>query len=129
MKYHIVLSVLIVIALAIIIGSGFDTRGDVTLGAFRESESGESVTVKVGVLSSMGSVRAAQETQDGERLYVRFYSAFGGYNGTLGAKDSFELTTPDECREIWFFRDGEEGASYDLVLRREDAGAAWERVD
>ena len=129
MKYHIVLSILVVIALSIIIGSGFDTRGDVMLGAFRESESGDAVTVKVGVSSSMGSVRAALETRDGERLYVRFYSAFGGYNGTLGAKDSFDLTTPEDCREIWFFRDGEAGASYDLVLRREDAGAAWERVD
>ncbi len=134
MKYHRLLSVLIVIALVIVIGSGFDAREDVVLGSFRESGDGEAVTVKVGVTSPMGYVRSASEKQEGEGLYVKFYSAFGGHNGTLGARDSFELETPEDCREIYFYCAKGDGAAdgadngYNLVLRREDSASAWERV-
>ena len=129
MKYSVLLTALIVIALVIVIGSGFDTRGDVVLGDFREAEDGGAVTVEVAVASPMGYVRSADGVQTGDGLYVRFYSAFGGYNGTLGARDSFELTTPDDCREIYFYRDGNDGGEYDLVLRRDDASSDWERVE
>ncbi len=134
MKYHGLLSVLIIIALAIVIGSGFDAREDVVLGSFRESVDGEAVTVSVGVTSPMGYVRSASERQEGDGLYVKFYSAFGGHNGTLGARDSFELETPENCREIYFYGTKGDGAAdgeddgYNLVLRREDASSAWERV-
>ena len=128
MRYQTLLTILIAIALAIIIGSGFDARGDVVLGDYRTAADGSAVTVQVGVAGSMGYVRAAQETHEGEKLYVKFYSAFGGYNGTLGAKESFEIETPQNCREIWFYRDGGE-EMYDLVLRRDDAASAWVRTE
>jgi hypothetical protein len=127
-KYHVFLAVLIAIALMIVIGSGFDARGDVILGSFRETADGGAVTVEVVVASSMGYVRSADRTQTGDGLYVKFYSAFGGYNGSLGARDSFELETPDHCREIYFYRDGDAGGAYDLVLRRDDAASDWELV-
>ena len=128
MKYSVLLTVLIVIALVIVIASGFDTRGDVILDDFREAEDGGAVTVEVAVASSAGYVRSASGTHTDDGLYVKFYSAFGGYNGSLGARDSFELTTPDDCREIYFYRDGNNGGEYDLVLRRADASSDWERV-
>ena len=40
MKYSVLLSVLIVIALAIVIGSGFDTREDVVLDDYRTHADG-----------------------------------------------------------------------------------------
>ena len=129
MRYRTLLTVLIVIALAIVIGSGFDARGDVVLGDYCTAADGSAVTLQVGVSGPMGYVRAAQETHEGERLYVKFYSAFGGYNGTLGARDSFELTTPDDCCAIYFYRDGSSGGEYDLVLRRANAASDWERVE
>ena len=128
MRYQTLLTILILIALAIVVGSGFNLRGDVVLGDYSASEDGSAVTMQVGVAGSMGYVRSVSETHEGDRLYVKFYSAFGGYNGTLGAKDSFELETPQACREIWFYRDGG-GEMYDLVLRRDDAASAWVRVD
>ena len=129
MKYPMLLTVLIVIALAIVVGSGFDTRGDVILDSFREAEDGGAVTVEIAVASPMGYVRSAYEKQTDEGLFVKFYSAFGGYNGTLGARDSFELTTPDDCCAIYFYRDGSSGGEYDLVLRRANAASDWERVE
>ena len=128
MKYQALLTVLVVIALAIVIGSGFDTRVDVVLGGYREHADGGAVTVEVDVTSPMGYVRSVSEQQRDGCLYVRFYSAFGGYNGSIGAKDSFELKTPEDCREIYFFCDGDNEDGYDLVLRRADASSAWERV-
>ena len=127
-KYSVLLTVLIMIALAIVIGSGFDTRGDVVLGGFSEAADGGAITVEVDVASPMGYVRSADEVQTGDGLYVKFYSAFGGYNGSLGARDSFELTIPEDCREIYFYRDGQAGGEYDLVLRRDNASSDWERV-
>ena len=127
-KYSVLLTVLIVIALAIVIGSGFDTRGDVVLDSFRETADGDTVMVNVAVTSSMGYVRSVDETQTDDGLYVKFYSAFGGHNGSLGAKSSFELTTPDDCCAIYFYRDGQTGGEYDLVLRRANAASDWERV-
>ena len=62
------------------------------------------------------------------KMSAEFYSAFGGYNGSLGARDSFELTIPEDCREIYFYRDGQAGGEYDLVLRRDNASSDWERV-
>ena len=129
MKYPVLLTVLIVIALAIVVGSGFDTRGDVVLGSFRETADGRAVTVEVDVTSSMGYVRSTSETQTGDGLFVKFYSAFGGYNGSLGARDSFDLTVPDDCCAIYFYRGGSTGGEYDLVLRRADASSDWERVE
>ncbi len=128
MKYHVLLSVLIVIALVIVVGSGFDTREDVVLGGYRAHADGGAVTVEVDVTSPMGYVRSASERQEGDGLYVRFFSAFGGYNGTLGARDSFELETPEDCREIYFYCADGSDDGYHLVLRREDAASAWERV-
>ena len=129
MKYSTLLSVLIVIVLAIVIGSGFDIRGDVVLDDYRADADGGAVTVEVDVISPMGYVRSVRERQDGNCLYVSFYSAFGGHNGSIGAKDSFELTTPADCREIYFVCDGTAENRYNLVLRREDAASAWERVE
>jgi hypothetical protein len=129
MKYSVLLSVLIVIALAIVIGSGFDTREDVVLDDYRTHADGGAVTVEVDVISPMGYVRSAKERQEDGRLYVSFYSAFGGHNGSIGARDSFELTTPADCREIYFLCDNSSGDGYDLVLRRDDASSAWERVE
>lgn len=129
MKYSTLLSVLIVVVLAIVIGSGFDTRSDVILDDYRAHADGGAVTVEIDVTSPMGYVRSVRERQEDGRLYVSFYSAFGGHNGSIGAKDSFELTTPADCREIYFFGDNTVDNGYHLVLRREDASSAWERVE
>ena len=129
MRYRGLLTVLILIALTIVVSSGFIARGDVVLGAFRETEDGSALTVEVDVVNSMGHVRSASEEQVGDCLYVKFYSAFGGHNGTLGARSSFELETPDTCREIYFFRDDQPNERYDLVLRRDSADAKWEPVE
>ena len=128
MKYHRLLGVLVLIVLVIVVGSGFDARGDVTLSDFRTEEDGGAVTVEVGVSSPMGYVRTAKEHREGDALYVTVYSAFGGHNGSIGARDSFELTTPDSCRAIYFYSESAPDTDYHLVLRRGGADEEWERV-
>ena len=129
MKYRIFLAVLLTIALVIVVGSGFSARTDVILNDYGYTQDGSSLTMEIGVAAPMGYVRACSEKQVGERLYIKFYSAFGGYNGSIGAKKSFLIETPDMCREIYFYRDGESEDAYDLILSREDASSAWERPE
>ena len=129
MKYRILLAVLLTIALVIVVGSGFSARTDVILNDYGSTQDGSSLTMEIGVAAPMGYVRACSEKQVGERLYIKFYSAFGGYNGSIGAKKSFLIETPDMCREIYFYRDGESEDAYDLILSREDASSAWERPE
>lgn len=124
MKYKTLLALLSVIALCIIVGSGFCTRTDVMLTDYHTADDGSILTMKVGVADPMGYVRACSEKQDGDRLYVRFWSAFGGYSGSLGASDSFSIKVPDMCREIYFCRSGDES---DLVLSRDDVTSDWKR--
>jgi len=89
-KKTIIISVfviLVAVAAAWIVGSGFNKRTDVYLVDYSVSENGSEITLQVGVAGSMGYVRDfLNDTNEIEIMEMQFYSAFGGLNGAIGAK-------------------------------------------
>ena len=116
-------AVLLVLAL-LFVYSGFGRRTDVYVGAFEVSEGGKALTMHTGIWSSMGYTRAVRTKQVGDTLQCTFYTAFGGLNSKIGARNVFDLPV-EGCNSIAFFRgDGR----WDIVLQKDPATGAWERT-
>ncbi len=117
--------VLLFFAAAYLLGSGFLTRTDVFVQDASLTEDGGTLTLQVGVLSSVGYTRAVQTRQEGEVLYCTFSSAFGGINGSWGARNTFALSLPEDCTQIAFARSG---GDWQTVLQKDGEGR-WARPD
>lgn len=124
-KKIIIISVFIIlVAVTWIIGSGFNKRTDVYLVDYSVSENGSEITLQVGVAGSMGYVRSfLNDTNEVDIMEMQFYSAFGGLNGSIGAKSEFTILLNPECREIYFYHDDE----FDLVLQKNQDTGEWGR--
>lgn len=126
-KKTIIISVfviLVAVAAAWIVGSGFNKRTDVYLVDYSVSENGSEITLQVGVAGSMGYVRDfLNDTNKIEIMEMQFYSAFGGLNGAIGAKNEFVILLNPECREIYFYHDD----GFDLVLQKNQDTGEWGR--
>ena len=122
-KKAIGIAVLIcVFAAAYLVLTGFVKRTDVMLLDYAASE--DAISLKVGVSSSVGYVRAAKDDGGGVKPhYLTFYSAFGGINGSLGAVDTVTVELEPDDTEIYFYR-GDGG--YELVLQKAETGE-WTR--
>lgn len=114
-----------VLAGMLFLGSGFVKRPDVVLGGYTLAEDGASITLQAGPAGSMGYIREATARQDGDTLYVAFYTAFGGLNSSIGAKDTFTLPVDPACRVICFDRGGGE---YAPVLQRDAVTGEWQTI-
>ena len=127
MMKKLLITVLLMIAVIIgwIVGTGLMTRTDVYLAEWSVMPSGDVLTVKVGVAGSMGYIRAYRDVSEGpEIVRLRFYSAFGGLNSHMGARNTFVIPLSDECREVCFVRaDG-----IQTVLRKNETTGEWERT-
>ena len=67
------------------IAPGFSRNGNAYIAEYSVSEDGREMTIKVGVFSSIGYIRKVSvHQQHGGKLYLDFYSAFGGINGSVG---------------------------------------------
>lgn len=109
----------------VFIGSGFNPRSDVYLADYSVSDDGTQITMQVGVASSMGYTRSFRSEQGGFNEYLTFYSAFGGLNSKLGARNTFVLEIdPVNCDEIYFYHGG---GGYRLVLQKEPLTGQWVR--
>ena len=62
--------------------------------------------------------------QAGGKLYLDPYYAFGGFNGSLGARSLYTLLLEDDTTVIALWRNEN---CYEEVLRK-NADGAWERV-
>lgn len=124
-KALITISVIIVLVIFCIVGTGLMKRTDVILLDYSVSEGGTEITLRVGVASSMGYTRGYKNKGGGEKPhYLTFYSTFGGFNSTLGAKNEFVLRLDKDDTEIYFNRaDG----GYELVLKKNEKTGMWER--
>ena len=118
--------VLAVVAAVYLVGTGLLKRTDVVIGEYTLSEDGETMTVNAGPAGSMGYIREVSVKRDGDRLCMVFYSAFGGLNSSLGAKNQFTFSVSGEVTEIVVYR-GE--GKYEVVLQKEAETGAWVRVD
>lgn len=123
-KFIYIVVFIILITLAWIIGSGFIKRADVYLEDYSVSKDGSEITLRVGVAGSMGYIRDfLNDTNETEFMEMQFYSTFGGFNSSIGAKNEFVILLNPECREIYFYHiDG-----FDLVLQKNPDTGEWAR--
>ena len=107
------------------IGLGFLPRTDVVIADFNVSEQQDKITIYTCVLSSAGYTRSVKDVSDDpEMMKLKFYSAFGGVNGSTGAKSVFDLSLSPECREIYVMLYDE----YKLLIEKNDVSGKWEFV-
>lgn len=100
------------------VGSGFQKQGSAYISDFSVSEDGTEITIKVQVSNSVGYIRKVSEHQkNGERLYLDCYSAFGGINGSVGAREEFTIKVSEETKVIALYRNAN---CYEEVLKKNE---------
>ena len=105
-------------------GAGFLKNTSVILLDYQLSEDGSEITLTVSTTSSAGFVREVRaHQQQGGQLYLDFYRAFGGLNGSIGARSSFTVELGRGTDTIAFCR-GEN--LYEPVLHLVDG--TWQKA-
>ncbi len=127
MKKKCILAVIVVLAVffTYFIGSGFLKNASVYIDKYEISEDGREITLGIGTLASVGYIReAAVHQQEGGHLYIDFYSAFGGINGSIAAKNTFTLPLAEDTTMIGIYRNTN---CYEAVLYKNEDGT-WRRT-
>lgn len=127
MKKKIAIAVIAVLAVFLFyfIGTGFLKNGSTYIDEYAVSEDGSEITLDISVASSAGYIRAATVSQqEGGKLYIDCYSAFGGFNGSIGAKNRFTLPLEEDTTMIGIYRNTN---CYEAVLQK-DADGIWQRL-
>lgn len=124
-KIIAVITMVVVIAVAFLIGTGFRKRTDVVLFDYSVSEDGAAINLGVQVSSSMGYVRGFKDKGGGVKShYLTFYFTFGGLNSSFGTVNSFTLEIDLDDTEIYFNRPN---GGYELVLVKDEETEEWIR--
>ena len=124
-KIMAVITIIIFIVAAFLIGTGLRKRTDVVLLDYSVSEDGTAINLGVQVSSSMGYVRGFKDNGGGVKPhYLTFYSTFGGLNSSFGTVNSFTLEIDSDDTEIYFNRPG---GGYELVLVKDEGTGEWIR--
>ena len=127
MKKNIALIIGVIVALFLIyfVGSGFLKNSSAYIDEYDISDDGNEITLHIGVSSSMGYIRnvSIHQQKDG-KLYLDCYSAFGGLNGSIGAKDTFTFQLKENTSTIAIYRNTN---CYEAVLVKNEDGS-WQRV-
>lgn len=119
----IIISALVLAAVAFVIITGFTVQTSAYIGEdYEVSQDGSEITFKVGIGSSMGFVRGYKDEVKDNAHYLKFYSAWGGFNSSLGAKNTYTLKLDPDDTEIYVYH-GESG--YALALQK-DAAGRWQ---
>ena len=121
----IALAVIIALMTMYLVAPGFTKMGNVFIVDFSVSEDGSKMTITVGVSTSIGYVRKVSvHQQHGGKLYLDCYSAFGGINGSWGAKNEYTIQLDEDTEMIALYRSPN---CYDPVLAKE-ANGEWQRI-
>ena len=122
-KVVIAISVITVLVISFLVGTGFIERTDVCIIDYSVSDDGTTLTFKTAIPASMGYIRGFEDRGGGVKPhYLTFYSTFGGWNSSFGAKHEFELALAETDTEIYFNRpDG----GYTLVLQKDTQTGVW----
>lgn len=129
MKHHRIIGIVLVVVIAIVglylLLPGFLKIGDVHLTDYALSEDGSEISLHLGVSGSAGYIRKTAVHQQHEgKLYLDCYRAFGGINGSIGAKNQFTIPLDADTETIALYRAQN---AYEVVLERDEAGN-WEIV-
>lgn len=88
------------------------------------SEDGSELTFNAAVGSSMGFIRGFADKKEDHAHYLKFYSAWGGFNSFLGAKSEYVLKIDPDDTEIYVWH-GTNG--YELALHKDAETGEWTR--
>ena len=124
-RFCVGIAVVVLLLGIYLIGSGFVKTGTTYISDFKVSEDGNEMTVNVSVTSSAGYIRkVVVHQQQGGKLYLDCYPAFGGINGSIGAKNEYTISLDKDTEIIALYRSNN---CYEEVLSK-DANGAWQRV-
>ena len=114
-----------VLAVLYFVGSGFRKNPSAFLQDYRVSADGKEISLRIGAASSMGYIRKVKaHPQPDGKLYLDCYSAFGGLNGHVGAKESFSVELNEDTAVIAVCRNA--NAYEEILIKAEDG--SWQRV-
>jgi len=115
-----------IIFLVVVMGLLFLGTGgkapDAFLANYAMSETGNEMTLQVGIESSMGYLRTFKAKDDGNKKYITFYYTYG-LNSNIGAKNKFQVDLPPSCDEIYFYS---ENGEFKLILQKNGETNEWE---
>ena len=118
-----ILIIILLLIVAYYIGLGLLPRSDVWISHFQVSEQQDTITIYTTDSSSAGYTRTVKNvSNDPKMMKLKFYSAFGGVNGSIGAKSEFDLPLSPECKEIYVLLD----ADYELSIKKNPITGKWE---
>lgn len=124
-KIIVILCTLIGIVGLYILSSGFKKDGSAFLGDYSVSEDGSVMTVEVGVSSSVGFIRKVAVNHETEGVMcLDLYSAFGGFNGSIGAKSTYQIPLSKDANTICVYKNK---GTYESVLVK-DENSNWNRL-
>lgn len=124
-KLSIIIVVLLLLGCAYYFGVGFLPATNVVVTDFQVSEQQDSMTIQTSIATSAGYTRSVKNvSNDPEKMMLKFYSAFGGVNGSIGAKSEFDLPISPECEEIYVLLYDD----YRLTLAKNPTTGEWERI-
>ena len=124
-KVIVVITIIVALITAFLIGTGFRKRTDVVLVEYFVAEDGTTINLGVQVSSSIGYIRGFKNNGGGVKPhYLTFYSTFGGLNSSFGTVNSFVLELELDDTEIYFNRPN---GGYELILVKEKSSGEWIR--
>lgn len=116
----------VIFAWMVISGYSYQTSAYIN-DDFIVSEDGSEIKFTVGVASSMGYVRGFKDEGGGVKPhYLKFYSAWSGFNSSFGAKSEYILQLDPNDTEIYVYH-GDTG--YTLTLEKDTETGEWFRVE
>lgn len=126
-KMLLVSGCILIVIVVVLIATGFSVQTSAYItDEFTVSEDGSEITFHTGVGSSMGFIRGYKDEGGGTKPhYLKFYSAWGGFNSSLGAKNEYTLRLGAEDTEIYVYQ-GDGG--YTLSLKKEETTGTWYRI-
>lgn len=124
-KLSIIVVILLLLYGGYYFGVGFLPATNVVVTNFQVSEQQDSITIQTSIATSAGYTRSVKNvSDDDEKMKLKFYSAFGGVNGSIGAKSEFDLPLSPECKEIYVLQND----AYHLVLEKNQTTGEWKMV-
>ena len=112
----------LIFAWMIISGYSYQTSAYIT-DQFVVSEDGKELKFTIAVGSPMGYVRGFKDEGGGVKPhYLKFYSAWGGLNSSIGAKSEYVLKLDPNDTEIYVYH-GDSG--YSFALKKDIESGEW----
>ncbi len=89
-----------------------------------EQEGIQVMAMSVEVADSAGYIRTLDLKEEGDSLYVTFYSTFG-FNSDMGSSSTFPVEIKSEYEKVYFYDSAAEG-EFTQVLEKNAETGEWE---